>query len=277
MNRIIIAVASIIMVFSTAFAQTDMSKNTENDGAVVRLKTTLGDITLKLYDDTPLHKENFLKLVEEGFYDGLLFHRVISDFMIQGGDPTSRDAKEVDHLGGGDPDYTISAEINYPKHYHKYGALAAARTGDAVNPEKRSSGSQFYIVKGRQYSEKQLEAMHARKVRSQLESTFQKLAMEYRDSIQAMQRAGDNDGLEALRQKLAMETEEIVKPEPLPAQMVEDYATKGGTPHLDGDYTVFGEVISGMDVVEAIEKVETDDFDRPKDDVRIISAEVISK
>lgn len=277
MKRVIIAVASIIMVFSTAFAQTDMSKNTENDGAVVRLKTTLGDITLKLYDDTPLHKENFLKLVEEGFYDGLLFHRVISDFMIQGGDPTSRDAKEGDHLGGGDPDYTIPAEINYPKHYHKYGALAAARTGDAVNPEKRSSGSQFYIVKGRQYPEKQLEAMHARKVRSQLESTFQKLAMEYRDSIQAMQRAGDNDGLEALRQKLAMETEEIVKPEPLPAQMVEDYATKGGTPHLDGDYTVFGEVISGMDVVEAIEKVETDDFDRPKDDVRIISAEVISK
>lgn len=277
MKRIIIAVASMIMVFTTAFAQTDMNKNTENDGAVVKLTTTLGDITLKLYDDTPLHKENFLKLVEEGFYDGLLFHRVISDFMIQGGDPTSKDAKEGDHLGGGDPDYTIPAEINYPKHYHKYGALAAARTGDAVNPEKRSSGSQFYIVKGHQYPEKQLEAMHARKVRSQLESTFQHLAMEYRDSIQAMQRAGDNDGLEALRQKLAKQTEETVKPEPLSPQMVEDYSTIGGTPNLDGEYTVFGEVISGMDVVEAIEKVETDDFDRPKEDVRIISAKVISK
>lgn len=272
-------IAFILMCIGNVYSQNNMKPVEDNDqnGAIVELSTTLGDITLKLYDDTPLHKENFLKLVDEGFYDGLLFHRVINDFMIQGGDPTSRNAGPDAHLGAGDPDYTIPAEIVYPRHYHKYGALAAARTGDAVNPERRSSGSQFYIVKGRTYTEKQIEAMHERKVRSKLENTFQRLAMEHRDSIESMRTAGDLDGLEALRQKLVAQTEEIVKPEPLPEQMLTDYATVGGTPHLDGEYTVFGEVISGMEVVEAIEKVETDENDRPKEDVKIVKARVVKK
>lgn len=245
--------------------------------AIVELKTTLGDIYVDLYNDTPLHRNNFLKLVGDGFYDGVLFHRVIDNFMVQTGDPSSKEAGEGDRLGAGDPGYTIEAEIDYPNHYHKYGALAAARTGDNVNPEKRSSGSQFYIVTGNKYSERQLEAMDEKKINQELQSYFQNLAMQYRDSIQRMQAAGDQAGLEALRQELIKQTEDSVKHKPLPENIKTDYVEKGGTPHLDGGYTVFGEVIKGMDVVEKIQKVETDSSDRPKEDVRILSAKIISK
>lgn len=245
--------------------------------AVVELKTTLGDIYVDLYNDTPLHKENFLKLVGEGFYDGVLFHRVIDNFMVQTGDPSSKEAAAGQSLGSGDPGYTIEAEIDYPKHYHKYGALAAARTGDNVNPEKRSSGSQFYIVTGNKYSERQLESMENKKLDQAMQSYFQNLALQYRDSIQKMQASGDHEGLEALRQQLIRETEAEVKPSPIPDQIKADYVDKGGTPHLDGGYTVFGEVIKGMDVVEKIQKAETDSSDRPKEDIRIISAKVIEK
>ena len=243
--------------------------------AVVELKTTLGDIYVDLYNDTPLHRANFLKLVGEGFYDGVLFHRVIDNFMVQTGDPKSKEAANGEELGGGDPGYTIEAEIEYPHHYHKYGALAAARTGDAVNPEKRSSGSQFYIVTGNKFSERQLEAMDQKKINQELQAYFQNLAMQYRDSIQSMQKAGDQEGLEALRQQLIKETEENVKPSVIPNNIKSDYVTIGGTPHLDGGYTVFGEVLKGMDVVEKIQKAETDNSDRPKEDIRIISAKVI--
>ena len=245
------------------------------DDAVVELKTTLGDIYVELFNDTPLHRDNFLKLVKDGFYEGVLFHRVIDSFMVQAGDPGSKDAAQGQRRGAGDPGYTIEAEIDYPKHFHKYGALAAARTGDAMNPERRSSGSQFYIVTGQKYSERQLESMGSSKVSQKRQAYFQNLAMQYRDSIQAMQQAGNQEGLEALRQKLIAETEESVKGEELPAEVKQAYVEKGGTPHLDGQYTVYGEVIKGMDVVEKIQKVETDASDRPKEDIRIISAKII--
>lgn len=244
---------------------------------MVELKTTLGDITVELYNDTPLHRDNFLKLVGEGFYDGVLFHRVIDNFMVQTGDPKSKEAAPGEQLGAGDPGYTIEAEIDYPRHYHKYGALAAARTGDAVNPERRSSGSQFYIVTGRKVPESQIQQLEAGLMNQQLQAYFQNLTMQHRDTIQQLQAAGDREGLENLRQQLIKETEENVKPQPLPEQVKLDYVEKGGTPHLDGQYTVFGEVLKGMDVVEKIQKVETDPSDRPKEDIRIISAKVISK
>lgn len=245
--------------------------------AVVELKTTLGDIYVDLYNDTPLHRDNFLKLVGEGFYDGVLFHRVIDNFMVQTGDPNSKEAAAGEHLGAGDPGYTIEAEIDYPRHYHKYGALAAARTGDNVNPEKRSSGSQFYIVTGNKYSERQLESMESRRVDQEMQAIFRDLAMQHRDSIRNMQAAGDRDGLEALRQELIKEAEANVKPSILTEEMKRDYVEKGGTPHLDGGYTVFGEVIKGMDVVEKIQKAETDTSDRPKEDIRILSAKIVDK
>lgn len=245
------------------------------DGAVVDIKTTLGDIEVLLYNDTPRHRDNFLKLAREGFYDGLLFHRVIKDFMVQAGDPDSRNATPDARLGAGDPDYTVEAEIDYPRHYHKYGALAAARTGDQVNPERRSSGSQFYIVTGQKYSPQMLEQMAQRSMQGELQAYFRKLSMEHRSEIEAMQKSGDKEGLEALRQKLIKETEDNVKPQPVPADIAADYADKGGTPHLDGQYTVFGEVLKGMDVVEKIQNAETGAADRPKEDIKIISMKVI--
>lgn len=279
MKRMITALASLVLGWAGATAQTDMKADiTPSDpkDAVVEIKTSMGDITVELYNDTPLHRDNFLKLVGEGYYDGILFHRVIDSFMIQTGDPESKKAVPGARYGSGGPGYTIEAEIRYPEHYHKKGALAAARTGDAYNPERRSSGSQFYIVTGRTMTERQLEAMDMKRNNSMLESAFQRRAMEYRDSIQAMQKAGDREGLEKLRLRLIKETEESVKPAVMSPDARKAYQEVGGTPHLDGDYTVFGEVIGGMDVIDRIQQVETDDSDRPKEDVKIISAKVLS-
>lgn len=245
------------------------------DGVLVEMKTTLGDIVIKLYNDTPLHKDNFLKLVKDGYYDGLLFHRVINEFMIQTGDPESRDAEPGKMLGSGGPGYTIEAEIDYPKHYNKYGALAAARTGDQVNPERRSSGSQFYIVTGKPVQEQQLQMMMMRQHQQKLEATFRELVNENIDTIRSLQGAGDEAALENYRQELIKMTEQRVGEELLPANLKEDYLTKGGAPHLDGAYTVFGEVVEGMDVVEKIQKVETDSHDRPVEDVKILSVKVL--
>ncbi|MCH5229707.1 MAG: peptidylprolyl isomerase [Muribaculaceae bacterium] len=255
--------------------QDNSMQDQNNNGVIVELKTTMGDITVLLYNDTPLHRDNFVKLVKEGYYDGLLFHRVINEFMIQTGDPESRDAQPGKMLGSGSPDYTIEAEIDYPKHYNKYGALAAARTGDQFNPERRSSGSQFYIVTGRKMSEQQFEAMQMRKHQEELQNTFQALAAQHMDTIRAWQKEGKEAELEELRQQLIKQTEEKVGDNIIPENIKKDYIEKGGAPHLDGAYTVFGEVLSGMDVVEKIQKVETDSHDRPLEDVKIISAKVI--
>ena len=274
-----------IVVFMAIFAnfvkaqtvnENSMDKE-DTSGVLVEFKTTLGDIIVKLYNDTPLHRDNFLKLVKDGYYDGLLFHRVIDNFMIQTGDPDSKDAEAGKMLGSGGPEYTIAAEIDYPKHYNKYGALAAARTGDQVNPERRSSGSQFYIVTGRKMTEPQFDAMMMRKHQEDLEITFRGLVAQNRDTIQTLQKAGDEVALENLRQELIKKTEEKVGEQVIPENIKEDYITKGGAPHLDGAYTVFGEVVEGMDVVEKIQKVETDSHDRPLEDVKILSAKVINE
>ena len=179
-----------------------------------------------LYDDTPRHRDNFLKLISDHTYDGLLFHRVIGKFMIQGGDPESRDAKQNQMLGSGTLGYTVPAEFR-DHHFHKKGALCAARQGDNVNPKKESSASQFYIVQGQVWDEKMLERMEK----------------EYHKKYTPEQR--------------------------------KVYTTIGGTPHLDGDYTVFGEIVEGMDVLDKIAAVQTDRYNRPLKDVKIIKANVI--
>ena len=252
----------------------DMKMYDEKD-ALVEFKTDMGDIVVELFNDTPLHRDNFLKLVKEGLYDGVLFHRVIDNFMIQTGDPSSKDAAPGQSLGAGDLGYTIEAEITYPKHYHKRGALAAARTGDQVNPEYRSSASQFYIVTGKEVNERQLEMMQMRRNEEQMQKVFRELVEQNRDTIMTLQKNADREALENLRQQLIKETEAKVDTQPLPENLKADYLANGGTPHLDGTYTVFGDVVKGMDVVEKIEKVETDSSDRPLNDVRIISARVL--
>lgn len=264
-----------VCFFANSQAMDDNMKLYDEKDALVELNTTMGDIVVELYNDTPLHRDNFLKLVGEGFYDGVLFHRVIDNFMIQTGDPDSKKAVAGQRLGSGDLGYTIEAEIDYPRHYNKYGALAAARTGDNVNPDRRSSGSQFYIVTGKPVSEKQLEMMQMRAKDEKLRNKFAQLVNENRDTITALKRENNQEALEDLRQKLIAETEASVDVQSLPENMKADYLEKGGAPHLDDAYTVFGEVVKGMDVVEKIQKVETDANDRPVEDVRVISAKVL--
>lgn len=254
-----------------------MNELPTNPGDVkVLLHTTLGDITLLLYGDTPRHTENFVKLVKSGHYDGLLFHRVISDFMVQAGDPESKNAPKGKMLGGGDMPYEIEAEIDFPKHFHHRGAIAAARQGDSVNPERKSSGSQFYIVTGKKFSPAQLDQMEHKAVMRHKQEVFDSLSVQHRDSIMSMRRNRDHAGLEALRQQLADQTEKLTADSTFftPEQR-DTYMREGGTPHLDGAYTVFGRVISGMDVVDKIQQVETDGNDRPIEDVRILSATVL--
>ena len=193
---------------------------------LVEMETTHGTMTIKLYDNTPKHRDNFLKLVDSGFYEGLLFHRVIEGFMIQGGDPDSKHAGAGKRLGSGGPGYQVDAEFN-EHNAHIKGALAAARTGDAVNPEKKSSGSQFYIVDGRQVTTQELDQMEARK------------DMAYPDDVRAA------------------------------------YQEVGGVPFLDQEYTVYGQVVKGLEVIDKIASVATDGADRPTADVKIISLKQI--
>lgn len=219
-----------------AMAQVD-SLVVNTDSSAVRhqvlLQTDLGDIVVELYNETPRHRDNFLKLVREGYYDGNLWHRVIADFMIQTGDSATRHAQPGAEAGGNDLGYRIPAEIKFPKYFHKRGALAAAREGDAENPLRESSASQFYIVWGFPYGPKAMAKFQAR-----LDST----------------------------------TNGAVKFSP---EMCDYYWSHGGTPWLDGQYTVFGEVVKGLDVVGDIQAVRTDDNDRPLEDIRIIKATII--
>lgn len=237
--------------------------------AKVKISTSLGDIVVRLYDETPAHRDNFLKLAREGFYDGTLFHRVIKEFMIQGGDPDSKGAPAGKQLGCGDVGYTIPAEFN-PALFHKRGALSAARQGDQVNPERRSSGCQFYIVWGKTYSEGQIGQLERQSQMQALQSAFDGLVMQRRDEIIRMRKERDHAGLSALQDQLEAEANAIVAEKGLGMLSDEQkkvYSTIGGTPFLDGQYTVFGEVESGLEVVGKIQEVATDDSDRPLDDI----------
>ena len=232
----------------------------------VKIETTLGDIIVRLYDETPIHRDNFVKLVKEGYYDGTLFHRVIKDFMIQGGDPDSKGAPAGKMLGVGGPDYTLEAEIK-DNLYHKRGALAAARQGDEVNPERRSSGSQFYIVWGQVYKENQLNQLGKQIRMQKVQDAFNDLAKARRDEIMQMRRERNRAGLQELQDQLIAEAENKVGKQGLTDQQMQLYSTVGGTPHLDGQYTVFGEVEEGLNVVEQIQNTATGRADRPTNDI----------
>lgn len=216
-----------------SFSQKDVVIKKKDRKRDVLLQTNYGDIVLHLYDSTPLHRDNYLKLVKSGFYDSVLFHRVIQNFMIQGGDPNSKQAKAGEPLGNGGPGYKIPAEFRTTL-FHKKGVIAAAREGDNVNPEKASSGSQFYIVQGKIFTDAGL------------------------------------DSVETFR----------LKGRKIPPEQREVYKTIGGTPHLDQSYTVFGEVVKGLDVVDKIAAVQTSkaaDRDRPLQDVRILKAKLVKR
>lgn len=238
----------------------------------VKIETSAGDVLVKLYDETPLHRDNFIKLVEKGTYEGTLFHRVINNFMIQAGDPDSKGAPKGKQLGTGDVGYTIPAEFVYPQYFHKKGALAAARQGDQVNPNKESSGCQFYIVTGQVYNDSTILSMEQQMNHQRLNGIFQSLAQKHMKEIYKMRKENDQEGLMNLQDSLIMQAQ--AEADKLPElrftpEQIEAYTTVGGTPHLDGAYTVFGEVLEGIEVVDAIQKMETDRSDRPLQDVVI--------
>lgn len=242
----------------------------------IKITTTLGDIVVRLYDETPLHRDNFLKLATTGYYDNVLFHRVIKDFMIQGGDPNSKEAVPGAQYGTGGPDYTIEAEIK-PELIHKRGALAAARQGDEVNPERRSSGSQFYIVWGQIYNQGQIGQLAKQMDMQTQQAIFNQLVAEHRSEIMQLRRDRNQEGLMELQNDLQAQT--YAKFQSMPNKGLTDaqkeaYTTVGGTPHLDGQYTVFGEVIEGLDVVEKIQSTKTQRGDRPCEDIKILKTEV---
>jgi len=249
-----------------------------NEGVTLLMETSKGDMKIKLYDETPQHRDNFVKLAQQGFYDSLLFHRVINEFMIQGGDPESKGAAPGAMLGNGGPDYKIPAEINYPTLFHKKGALAAARTGDNVNPEKKSSGSQFYIVQGKTYTDEGFKEIEKRYESMKREQLFYKVLESYKDTLQKLQAQGNQAAFMDMRVVIEEEVDKLVAKEPkqtIPENIKETYRTVGGVPHLDDNYTVFGEVIEGLEVIDAIAGVETGQADRPAEDVYIIKLKVL--
>ena len=278
----ILMVAFTLMSCSANNADSESQSSASQKGKTekmtkVELETSLGKIVVELYNETPQHRDNFIKLVKEGYYDGVLFHRVIKDFMIQTGDGNSKNAGPETSLGDGDPGYTIEAEFVYPKYFHKRGALAAARTGDQVNPERRSSGSQFYIVTGKVYSSDELQMMTKRMNDVKKQDIFRRLITENSAKIDELQNNHDNEGIKTLQNELIQKTEAEAAENPfkMTDEQINAYTSIGGTPHLDGQYTVFGEVVEGMDVVDKIQNTTTGRLDRPTIDIRIIKAKIV--
>ena len=242
------------------------------------IKTPYGEIKIKLYEKTEEHRKNFEKLIKENFYHDLLFHRVIQNFMIQGGDPESKNAEPGKMLGGGSLDYTLPAEI-FPEFYHKRGTVAAARRGGPSNPEKRSSASQFYIVQGRIFSPGALDTLEMAKNQQLINDLMREQMMAAQAEMEQYRQNNDRDGFNRRVAEIRALVDSLVDARGMgfrftPEQR-EIYSTVGGYPSLDGEYTVFGEVVEGMEVVDKIAALETDDTDWPLQNVYIRKAEII--
>jgi cyclophilin family peptidyl-prolyl cis-trans isomerase len=258
----------IFVVFSAALIITGCAGNKKN-GVRAEIKTTEGDIVISLSDLTPQHRDNFIKLAESGFYNGVTFHRVIKGFMIQTGDgATKQDTSLMAE------DYTIPAEIN-DSLYHKRGAVAAARMGDEVNPERNSSGTQFYIVQGKTYNDQDLAATIERIDFNRRQFLYNKALKELREEAKSSPNPMTEDEIQQNAIIKAYEEIEKEGPYTMPESRKEVYKTVGGAPFLDGAYTVFGEVIEGMDVVDAIAAAQTDASDKPVKDIRILKVKII--
>ena len=236
---------------------------------IVLISTSMGDIKIRLYNETPQHRDNFLKLAGEGFYDGLLFHRVIKNFMIQGGDPESRNATPEARLGGGGPGHTVPAEI-VEGFFHKKGALAAARTGDQINPERNSSGSQFYIVQGKVWRPGELDTMELQRNFALQQNIFRKHFEAAQEELNRLRQENNEQGFNIRVAELREEADSLFRISPrfkFSEMQRAAYTTVGGYPSLDGNYTVYGEVLEGLEVIDRIAAVETGTADRPVTDV----------
>lgn len=264
--------ATMLISFMTLTA---CNGQTGEDETEVMIETNLGNIKIKLYNDTPLHRDNFIKNVREGKYDQCTWHRIIRNFMIQAGPQTDNaetDSADVDTAS------MIPAEIRFPQHFHRRGAVAAAREGDDVNPGKKSDPIEFYIVTGRTYTEDGLRELRYAAEQQQAEVFYQKKQEENKDKLEALRRARDFDGLSDLLQKLQNEAQLESSDHPIvdyTSDQKRSFRTVGGAPWLDREYTVFGEVVEGIKTVIAIERIKTDKQDRPLADVKILKAYVV--
>lgn len=275
-NQLLIIVMFLVGILASCGAGSNQKNNMEKR-TQVKLETTQGDIVVALYNETPKHRDNFIKLAKEGVYDSTLFHRVIKQFMIQAGDPDSKTANDTASLGSGDVGYTIPAEF-VPKFFHRKGALAAARMGDDVNPNRESSGCQFYIVTGRKFREAQLLDMAAQKNNQRVETIFNELARKHMKEIYKLRKANDDNALMELQDSLEAQAYAMAKEEEpfmFTPEQIAAYTTVGGAPHLDGEYTIFGQVLEGIETVEKIELTKTGRADRPVEDIRILKATVL--
>ena len=243
-----------------------------NENTTILFKTTLGDIKIKLYDATPLHRDNFIKLVKAGFYNGISFHRVIRDFMIQAGDPLTKPSSEkgpADTLNT----YTIPAEINN-LYFHKKGALAAARQGNDVNPEMRSSGTQFYIVQGVKFTDDELDLAEKRINTNIKQALFNRLIRQTSDSVSVSGKTITDGEIQEIASVKMFQYLTSSKDYIISDEHRSTYKSIGGTPRLDGTYTVFGEVIEGLEVVDKIAAVPTDSHDKPLSDIKITGIKI---
>ncbi|MEO6883973.1 MAG: peptidylprolyl isomerase [Bacteroidia bacterium] len=251
---------------------------------LILMQTNVGNIKLKLYNGTPKTRDNFIKLVKSHFYDSTLFHRVIQDFMVQGGDPSSKHAAQGVELGNGDVGYTVPAEF-VPQYFHKRGALAMAREGDDVNPSKASSGCQFYIVQGRIFSNSDLNQLQDKRNQPIKQKIFNEIINKpenaaLKEKFMVFERQKNIDSLKILAQKIEPQIDTTFAKTPHSEYSLEQrkaYTTIGGAPHLDGNYTVFGEVVEGMDIVDKIAASPVDAKDRPSSDIRILKITIVKK
>ncbi|MES2628623.1 MAG: peptidylprolyl isomerase [Bacteroidota bacterium] len=271
MRRILLTLVACVGLLNAFSQGKDNKQNT-----FVTISTSYGDIKIKLYDETPKHRDNFIKLAKEGYLNNTLFHRVIKDFMIQGGDPDSKTSAPGAMLGNGGPGYTIPAEFN-DSLYHKKGALAAARTGDQMNPMRESSGSQFYIVQGRPFTESDLKRFETNINQERMNMLFTNLLSkpenaELKKMIDGFVKVGNQNELNFIMQQVQPQMEQQLEQAgkyKYSAQAIREYATIGGAPHLDGLYTVFGEVVEGLDVIDKIAALPVGPNDRPVQDIAI--------
>ena len=271
MNKKNLFSATILFMMMFLSACTSQGKEKET---LVLLQTNMGDIKLKLYNETPGHRDNFIKLVKSGFYDSIRFHRVIDSFMIQAGDPSTK--MEMNEENIAKYVYTIPAEIN-DSLFHKKGVLAAARQGDQFNPERASSGTQFYIVEGKTFNDEELDNIEKRVDATIKQGIFYKYLVAERKRVAE---AGENKSAAEIQEfaaMVAMDEIEDMRPYKIPEERREVYRTVGGTPHLDTQYTVFGEVVSGQEIVDAIAAAKTDSRDKPLEDIVIIKAKIVRK
>jgi cyclophilin family peptidyl-prolyl cis-trans isomerase len=275
MNKLAIIILFFAFILASSCAQkTDY---------IITIKTNQGDMVAILYDETPKHKANFIKLAKEHYFDSLLFHRVIAGFMIQGGDPDSKKAQHGKQLGNGGPGYTVDAEFN-PKFFHAKGALSAARLGDEQNPTKASSGSQFYVVQGTIVPESNMDDLKIDQMK--LNMGFRQIMQNPAnkplfDSLNQVYLSGDMEAYKRrvfdLVPRIEKETGMKITTEVSP-EKIKAYTSVGGSPHLDGEYTVFGKVIKGLEVIDKIAAVQKDGADRPLEDIQmVVTVEELSK